>query len=103
MPCSSNGEDAYYRERANNEFAKASLCAVLTALSLRGRLNVVLEDIDWKEAGLSKDDLFRWWEAHQVADQQRRLREKSDAERKQMQQEALAKLTDDERRILGLK
>ena len=103
MPCNSDGAEADYRERQNNEFAKAALCALMTALSEQGRLNVVLEGIDWKEAGLSKGNLFQWWEAHQEIDRRRRLAEADEREVKKRQTAALSKLSDDEKRLLGLK
>lgn len=104
MPCLSDpGQDAYYREQQNNEFAKAALCAVLAALSAQGRMNIVLEGIDWKEAGLAKSDLFAWWEHHQKLDAKRRAHEQAEREGEALKRSALEKLSVAERKALGLK
>lgn len=44
----------------------------------------------------------KWWIDHQIADKERALREAKAAERKQIKARALAKLTLQERRVLGL-
>jgi hypothetical protein len=71
----------------------AELCALIQALDHQGRERLVYNGHD----GRSRE-LADWWEAHRKADSKR-----ADlAERAQLREQALAKLTDAERRALGL-
>lgn len=47
-------------------------------------------------------ELQMWWRDHQKADRAREQREKKQAKDKQLKEEAIAKLTPEERRVLGL-
>jgi hypothetical protein len=49
------------------------------------------------------DELHGWWLAHLDADRARKAEEQAQAQRKALYEGALAKLSDEERRILGLK
>ena len=47
-----------------------------------------------------REDIDKWWEAHRKTD--RLMREKKEKEDKELKQSALAKLTAEEKRVLGL-
>lgn len=46
--------------------------------------------------------LIRWWIAHKKTDKERIERELQEKRREQVRKEALSKLSDEERRVLGL-
>lgn len=132
MPCNDWGsrDDHLYDEiakanaritRLTKSLAKreAMLCAVLTILESEyvgenfTKLDRMFERIDWKEAGVSKGDLTKWWRTHKKQDEVRRERERKAeeakreearklAEKERLMGEGLAKLTDEEREALGL-
>ncbi len=71
--------------------AEAILCGVLTVIENAKQLKSVLDKVDWKEAGVTRNQAEKWWVEHKAEDQQRRLKEA-----------ALKKLTPAERKALGL-
>jgi hypothetical protein len=73
------------------------LCAVLGELSCKER-----EQIIYDAHSKSARDLANWWERHQAADKARIVMEKQDAEKKKLKAQALRKLSDKERKALGL-
>ncbi len=52
-----------YKDKANK--LEAMLCAVLTVLTKDQTLRHVLRNADWKEAGISQDEISSWWVRHQ--------------------------------------
>ena len=56
------------------------LCAVFSVLERRGLLKEVLDQCDWKEAGISRTSTVSWWERHKEADVARRQREARERE-----------------------
>lgn len=93
----------------------AMLCAVLSSIyTLDGyagascKVNdtsmpfsaAVVEWFDWEEAGVSWEQVMAWWTEHQEQDRVRREQEALEVERKR--EVALAKLTPEERKILGV-
>lgn len=50
----------------------AALCALMRALIGSGSLEQALSYINWKEAGISEDQLHRWWTEHKRHDGKRR-------------------------------
>lgn len=51
---------------------EAMLCMVLTSLQSSGAFQEYLESFDYKEAGVSRDELEKWWKQHQREDELRR-------------------------------
>lgn len=115
MPCYDGGPSTpqprlYHGLTA--EQLEATLCAVFTTLTEidfgGSEMNVaeVLNNTDWKEAGVNRAEVAKWWKLHQAADKARKQREadaKAAAERQAMlKASALAKLTPAERIALGL-
>ena len=91
---------------------EAMLCAIIrmlkdSALALmdeKGRfqhanLDSLYDAVDWEEAGVKRSDLISWWIEHQRRDEERLAREAAELEAKR--QKALAKLTHEERILLG--
>ena len=69
-------------------------CKAMTELTEQGKADFLL---------IKDDEVREWWEAHQIADRQaREAREKKERENR-IRQEALAKLTPEEKKILGIK
>lgn len=113
MPCRSDGwetrpnfELAIAEERI--EFLEAALCAVMTqrANDLGGDPEDVYAGIDYNEAGITKKELKKWWEAHQAKDAERRARERQEKLEKQRmareRKKLLAMLTPEQRKLLGV-
>ena len=63
-----------------------------------------LEDMGKEDFLLLKDDEIRtWWTAHKEADRAALAAERAKQERKEAKERVLAKLTDEEKVLLGLK
>lgn len=101
MPCLSSqgmgsGED--YEARRKVEKLEAMLCALIRMTGLEA----ALEGADWQNAGVGGQELRAWWQEHQQKDAARKERERLAAEAEARREEALAKLTEEERVALGL-
>jgi hypothetical protein len=48
--------------------AEVALCAILKVLVQRDQIGSVIADIDWKAAGITEDQLYRWWIEHKLVD-----------------------------------
>lgn len=106
MPCRDWTVEDEWRMRGSAEKAmlSASLCAILTLLEKDpAGFVLMLKKIDWKEAGVSKREFMRWWEDHKEKDAARQVREAKEKAEKKIRDEALSKLTDEEKKILGVK
>ena len=103
MPCNDGygpGSTTVYVESGNQT---ARLCGVFTVLENRGELASVLNQVDWKEVGVSKASTIAWWERHKEEDRQRRQREAAETARKKARRAVLSKLSPAEKKILGIK
>jgi hypothetical protein len=112
MPCNDGSganfalvEDLH-RERNNRYRIEAMLCAALTFLESKKQFDAFLKATDWKEAGISRKRLLRWWEEHQEQDRLRRIREakerKEQEKKDRLKLRAYEKLTPAEREALNL-
>jgi hypothetical protein len=97
MPCMSYDDDpqANAREwKKKTDMLARIACKAMAELTEQGKADFLL---------LRDDEVRVWWEAHQEADRQaREAREKKERENR-IRQEALAKLTPEEKKILGIK
>lgn len=110
MPCMDGGpipEERARKTRSENKFLTAALCAVLTASEQLTLLETLLLSVDWEEAGIEEEALEKWWEKHKELDRARRLAEaekrelkRIDREREKRAEEALKKLSEEERDAL---
>ncbi len=106
MPCKDYEDLRFVRDeklRRENAMLEASLCAILTSLEKKNEIRTFLNDVDWKEAGVPASTLFSWWVNHKEQDAKRRACEEAERAKKEARQAALAKLTPEERKALGLK
>jgi hypothetical protein len=112
--CTTSYESDYRRERKAKERTEAMLCAVLSVLEYETTLTAVLDDVDYTEAGFKRAHLEAWWKEHKVLDAKRRVREAKErdaakkaaetkAKAKKAREAALAKLSEADRKALGLK
>jgi len=85
-------ENSYCREDYTQK-----LCGTLTKLPFKKRDAVLYSARD-----SCSRDLADWWEDHWKADVQRRVREAKEKKREHIRKRALAKLTAEERKVLGL-
>ena len=104
MPCRSYEDDyrsgsptdswQYKELKANNDKLARIACRALTELESNGIEDLLL---------LKDDETREWWVAHKEAD--RKAQEAAAEKRRiaKLKKEALAKLTDEERQVLGIK
>lgn len=81
---------------------EAVLCGILTVLEKEERL-FGLDDVDWTEVGVKQKTVETWWKAHKLEDIARRKQEKAEKRMKELRVAALAKLTPEEKAVLGIK
>jgi hypothetical protein len=94
MPCRNYESDDYDDEEVEDEDYEGQAdklariaCKAMTALEAMGKEDFLL---------LQDDEVREWWSAHKEADRQARAAEEAKAR-------ALAKLSDEEKILLGLK
>jgi len=97
MPCMSYDDRPDYSARewkSKTDMLARIACKAMTELVEQGKADFLL---------IKDDEVRDWWEQHQEADRQaREAREKKEREAK-IRKEALAKLTAEEKKILGIK
>jgi hypothetical protein len=109
MPCSDGGQgfDEYAEgQRRRADRTEAMLCAVLSMLwKTQGEVKFkeLIAQTNPTESGVSQWDIFHWWRNHIAKDEARKRNEGLKKELEQRKQEALKKLTPDERKLLNLK
>ena len=105
MPCYDSGaydREDQYRQKKKIVFLEAALCAALTAFELIAKNTSVTNAfswIDYEKAGIGEKKLKDWWDNHKREDYTRRKKEK---EKQDLKASALSKLTEEERKVLGL-
>ena len=103
MPCRDYYSDSWTSSRSDaNERrlkAQADKLARIACKALQA-----LEDMGKEDFLLLKDDEVReWWQQHQEADRKARAAEEEKQRRKEAKARAMAKLTDEDKILLGLK
>jgi hypothetical protein len=98
MPCRdyvSDGDTGWNRERYKEQCDKLAriACAAMTELEKVGKADFLV---------LKDDELRNWWEAHKEADCKERARIAEIERQERVKQEALDRLTDEEKELLGL-
>lgn len=81
----------------------ALLCGVLDFYQSHYNDAILWNKVDWEECGLHMSDALMWHQRHKIADEQRRQRERDEANRKKLIADGLKKLTYQERIALGIK
>jgi hypothetical protein len=103
MPCRDYYSDSWTNSRsdASEKRLKAQAdklariaCKALTALQDMGKEDFLL---------LKDDEVREWWQQHQEADRKARAAEEEKQRRKEAKARAMAKLTDEDKILLGLK
>lgn len=82
MPCSDNGARDFIEDhrvqsmerehRAQVSRLSAMLCGLLTAAELTGQMELLLTSFDFKEAGITEQQLLTWWKVHKARDARRK-------------------------------
>lgn len=115
MPCRDFYDDhpqAYFKDvtepalKKQVAFAESALCQTLAALERciasyneeHGTNRHVLDQIDYAAAGITKSQLSKWWNEHKELDAKHREAKRIE----KLKISALAKLTVDEQKALGL-
>ena len=97
MPCMSYDDDpgASLREQKKKTDMLARIaCKALTELEKEGHADFLL---------LKDEEVRSWWEAHKIADAKAQAKKLEQEERERVKQEALAKLSPLEKKVLGIK
>lgn len=82
-------------------FAESALCQTLQAFIKEVGADNALALIDYKEAGIRREDLEVWFNDHLIKDADAKARARDREEKASLKKEALAKLTYAERQALG--
>ena len=103
MPCRDYYSDSWTSSRSDASEkrlkAQADKLARIACKALQA-----LEDMGKEDFLLLKDDEVRdWWKAHKIADAQARAAAEEKQRRKEAKERVLARLTDEEKILLGLK
>jgi hypothetical protein len=99
MPCRSYPED--FPEEMN-KLTQEKL-DVVSRIACKA-LQHIEDSNDGLEILILKDpEIAKWWSAHKEADRKEQEKKRKEAEIKRLKKEALAKLTTEEKKILGLK
>lgn len=105
MPCRDQYDPVPTKTKRHGltiEDFEAVLCGMFTEMEADGELGLWLGDIDWAEVGVSRKMVEAWWEAHKKEDEFRRAKELAERVKEERRKAALAKLTDEDRKALGL-
>lgn len=89
----------YYRKTASIDNLTRLLCQKITTLGCVAFDKII--DNHLRKSAVARD-LLTWWEKHQELDKERKLQQEVLFHQKQQKEKALAKLTTDEKKILGL-
>lgn len=92
MPCETRGYGPSERELHAMEATKL-LCHLCGRLEKEDRADLITRDLS----------LDRWWKQHQAWDRERKASEDEATRKREAKDAALAKLTPDERRMLGVR
>lgn len=115
MPCRDYYDDnpqAYFKDvtepalKKQISFAESALCQTLVALEKcvielneKNGTNInPMDQIDYSAAGIKRSDLIKWWNNHKKLDAKHREEERI----KQVRELALSKLSDEEKKVLGV-
>lgn len=97
MPCMSYDDDPGYNVQQwkdkTDKLARIA-CKAMSELVEQGKADFLI---------LRDEEVREWWEAHQEADRKARERRERKEREAQVRKEALAKLTDEEKKLLGIK
>ena len=116
MPCRDYYDDhpeQYFKDvtapmlKKQIAFAESALCQVLAALqhvdslveTVAPKKGDFYDWVDFKEAGITKTQLVKWHKDHKALD----LKHREEERIKQIKAAALAKLSDEEKKVLGVK
>ena len=131
MPCRDYYDDhpqAYFGDQLANKdqeikklknrisFAESALCGVLRAgeKNVGERIGNLIDLIDFEDAGIKQKELEKWFAEHKILDERIRkeaankktiaLMKKTEADvKRRKKRQALAKLSEEERILLGVK
>jgi hypothetical protein len=88
----------HYESKINT--ISAMLCGVLTWAEKKKLLSRILNEIDWKEAGITEDRFSRWWAKHKAIDGRRVESDRRIEKHRRLVASARKKLTTDELRAI---
>ena len=112
MPCIDyydKNPSAYYADTLHGlkkqvSFAESALCQTLAAFDAYAYLRQenALDFIKYKDAGITRNQLEKWWAEHKRKDEESKHHEDVRGEKDRLKKQALAKLSSAERKILGV-
>jgi len=102
MPCRSYEDD--WAEKSNSEEVKKLKKQVDRLARIACKAMTTLEDLKQEDFVLLQDDEVReWWSAHKIADAKAAAAKAEKIRLARIKKEALSKLSDEERKVLGIK
>lgn len=105
MPCTNGPSlaEQYHDMASENRKLTAMLCGTLRAIENFGLLGSVLKSVNEVECGVNGAKILVWFNRHKEEDAKRKAAEQAKQKAENLKREALAKLTPEERKALGLK
>jgi len=94
---------AWLEAQASSRFADDERCVTDLCALLKGMSDVERDRLIYDARDRDSRDLADWWEDHLREDAAREAREEAERERQDLRARGLSKLTEDERRALGIK
>ena len=102
MPCQDYQRDSWSDYSSDREIRKLKeQCDRLARIACKAI--TTLEELEQEDFLLLKDDEVReWWQTHKEADRKEQARVAEQERREQVKADALARLSDEEKELLGL-
>ena len=86
----------------DHAFLTGTLSGIVAALEADKTLNSTIEKVKWKDVGIDPNSFYEWWEMQKAIETARRARDLAQLDNQRKRVIILAKLTEEERKILGV-
>ena len=86
----------------DHRFLTNTLSGIITVLEASNLLNSTIEKVDWKAAGINPNSFYEWWGMQKTIEDARKARDLAQKETLRKREAILARLTEEERKILGV-
>jgi len=103
MPCYDGTREYDHEQTRELYFLRAFTCAIFRHLNGIGTVDTLLKQLDYKEMGYSESEVRGWWRKHQDEDRRKQAFQERLLKEREVKAKALAKLTEEEIKVLGVK
>jgi hypothetical protein len=103
MPCYDGTREYDNSQTRELYFLRAFTCAIFRHLDETRSVEDFLKHLDYKEMGYNEDVVREWWLKHQDEDKRKKAFKERLLKEREIKAKALAKLTEEEIKVLGVK